>query len=60
MVTQTEYIKYLLEKYTRYVENIKWHVKTNKPALPEESTCRHRIKCYEEIIDDLQKLTPSK
>lgn len=46
----------LIKKYQKFVSNIEWHIKTNKP--PEEVVLREqwRIECYSEIINDLQAM----
>lgn len=52
-----ETIEMLHKKYSRYIENLKWHLKTNKPTDPNEIRLIKRcIDDYEEIKADLNGL----
>ena len=57
-MTQAEYARFLVEKYEKYIENIEWHLKENKPYIKkeEEDFNKKRITLWKEIIDDLKIL----
>lgn len=58
LALQTQYLEAMIEKYTSYMNNIKWHLETNKAYLKEgeEVNCRKRISDMAEFIEDLRKL----
>ncbi len=49
-------INLLINRYTRYVENIQWHLDFNKPHLAETDKCNSRISDFKTVIDDLKNL----
>lgn len=46
----------LIEKYQTYIDNIAWHIRTNKPGNDELTYCYERMATYEAFIEDLNKL----
>lgn len=44
----------LTKKYQKYLGNIEWHIKTNKPWGSELEKCEQQLKCYKEILADLK------
>jgi len=51
--------KELLEKYTTYRDNVKWHIDTNKPEGQHLERNETMLKLYEEIVKDLFSLPSS-
>lgn len=49
-------IERLIKKYTRYRENLLWHIRTNGPKGEERTACDIKIISYMEIVSDLNKL----
>lgn len=49
-------VSLLKKKYTAYVSNIEWHIKTNKPVGADLEQCNTRLKDYKEVLNDLNKL----
>lgn len=53
-MSKEQYAQHLTDKYTKYIENLEWHIKMNNPA--DVATIRKRIGCYQEMIDDLKPM----
>lgn len=43
------------EKYEKFIANIEWHIKTNKPEGQELKDCIIKLNCYKEIVADLNR-----
>jgi hypothetical protein len=46
----------LIEKYEKYVANLQWHIKTNKPFGTELTLINQRLRDFSEMLEDLKKL----
>lgn len=55
-------IKSILKKYEKYVSNIEWHIRVNKPHEEEIKKLNAQIDYYNEMISDLNGIAvqPSK
>lgn len=54
--------KEIKSKYEKYIANIEWHVRVNKPEGKELELCNIKLDCYREILNDLpahDQFTPS-
>ena len=47
----------LIKKYQEYIDNIAWHIRTNKPDINKEAFYYERMAIYEAFIEDLKKLS---
>ncbi len=47
---------YLISKYKKYIENLKWHLKNNDPSEEEKKEIYLKIRIYEEVLSDLEEL----
>jgi len=45
----------LIKKYQKYISNIEWHIRVNKPEVEELKRCNEMLKCYNEIVEDLSE-----
>lgn len=52
-------LEMLIKKYNKYIQNIKWHIETNKPKGKQLSDCQNNVIVYEEVVKDLTKLSKS-
>lgn len=55
----TRLIEYKINKYVKYVDNLRWHIDTNKPDGEELKSLQKRILTYREILEDLRELKSS-
>lgn len=46
-------IKDIIEKYGKYIANIEWHIKVNKPSGAELDQCEEQLASMKEIHTDL-------
>lgn len=53
-------LELMIKKYEGYISNIEWHIKANKPAIPEQEKLDMRIDCYREALNDLKLLQNKK
>ena len=54
---ENTYIRFLIDKYQKQVDNLNWHIQTNKPQIDERLKCMQRISDFSDIIYDLKQLT---
>jgi len=53
-MTTQQYAAKMIEKYTRYISNINYHINNNNPSDDEVQVLTARKVCYEEAIDDFK------
>lgn len=46
----------ILKKYQTYIDNIRWHIRTNQPTGEALEACNKQIQCYVEIVNDLEAM----
>lgn len=49
----------ILKKYTRYRDNVKWHIETNKPTGQDLLDCMAKWTAYQEVVKDLESTPPA-
>jgi len=52
-ISITDYMHSLEKKYRQYINNLQWHIDTNKPTGVELEITQRRIKDFQEIVNDL-------
>jgi len=53
----TFHIRFLIDKYQKQIDNLKWHIETNKPQIDERLKCMQRISDFSDVVYDLKQLT---
>lgn len=49
-------IRFLIIKYEKYIENMKWHLENNSTNPEIREVCEARINDYITTVDDLKKV----
>ena len=49
-------IQYKINKYAKYIDNLQWHINTNKPVGKELEYIEQRISDFKQVINDLKEL----
>lgn len=49
-------IQYLITKYEKFIANISWHIRTNKPTGAELTELNKEIEFFQRFVDDLKSI----
>ena len=56
LTAERERMKVLVEAFEKYVSNIEWHIRVNKPDGESLRQCQIKLDCYKEIVQALSSL----
>lgn len=49
-------IQYKINKYATYIDNLQWHIDTNKPTGELLNGIEKKMLCFKEMLNDLKEL----
>lgn len=56
MIMYEGLLDFFIKKYQTYIDNLEWHMKTNKPQDKSLDDCKKKITTLTEFVNDLKKI----